>query len=278
MPHASVPAGRSAADNQEVRRHGTPRAVRLHRAAALGSRAGARDHRLRARDEDRGRPLLGADGRRCAAGPRAHQLHAAAPHRGARLHRGRAAVHGQHGVADRAPATCRSSRRICSRSRGSGISILIPTAEVPLTNLHRGEILDGRQLPLRYTAYTPVLPQRGRFLWCGCAWADPAAPVRQGRADGVHHARRITCRAGAPDQRGRGSAAAARAAVPHHAAVRRRHGVCVGQDLRHRSVAARGRTRTGRFPPAATPKRFRRVARASSTAATAPGRPTSCTR
>jgi seryl-tRNA synthetase len=32
---------------------------------------------------------------------------------------------------------------------------LVPTAEVPLTNLHRGEILDGRVLPLRYTAYTP---------------------------------------------------------------------------------------------------------------------------
>jgi len=32
---------------------------------------------------------------------------------------------------------------------------LIPTAEVPLTNLHRGEILDGGALPLRYTAYTP---------------------------------------------------------------------------------------------------------------------------
>jgi seryl-tRNA synthetase len=32
---------------------------------------------------------------------------------------------------------------------------LIPTAEVPLTNLHREEILDGRLLPLRYTAYTP---------------------------------------------------------------------------------------------------------------------------
>jgi len=32
---------------------------------------------------------------------------------------------------------------------------LIPTAEVPLTNLHRTEILDGRQLPIRYTAYTP---------------------------------------------------------------------------------------------------------------------------
>ncbi len=32
---------------------------------------------------------------------------------------------------------------------------LIPTAEVPLTNLHREEILDGTMLPLRYTAYSP---------------------------------------------------------------------------------------------------------------------------
>jgi len=30
----------------------------------------------------------------------------------------------------------------------------IPTAEVPLTSLHRGEILDEAQLPLRYTAIT----------------------------------------------------------------------------------------------------------------------------
>src|SRR5438046_2558211 len=32
---------------------------------------------------------------------------------------------------------------------------LVPSAEVPLTGLHRGEILDGRQLPRRYVAYTP---------------------------------------------------------------------------------------------------------------------------
>ena len=32
---------------------------------------------------------------------------------------------------------------------------LIPTAEVPLTNLHRGELLPEEILPLRYTAYTP---------------------------------------------------------------------------------------------------------------------------
>src|SRR5205823_12945876 len=32
---------------------------------------------------------------------------------------------------------------------------LIPTAEVPLTNVHRDEILDGARLPLKYVAYTP---------------------------------------------------------------------------------------------------------------------------
>lgn len=32
---------------------------------------------------------------------------------------------------------------------------LVPTAEVPVTNLHAGEILDGRTLPIRYVAYTP---------------------------------------------------------------------------------------------------------------------------
>jgi seryl-tRNA synthetase len=32
---------------------------------------------------------------------------------------------------------------------------LIPTAEVPLTNLHREEFLDGRRLPISYTAFTP---------------------------------------------------------------------------------------------------------------------------
>jgi seryl-tRNA synthetase len=32
---------------------------------------------------------------------------------------------------------------------------LIPTSEVPLTNMHRDEILDVERLPLKYTAYTP---------------------------------------------------------------------------------------------------------------------------
>jgi seryl-tRNA synthetase len=32
---------------------------------------------------------------------------------------------------------------------------LIPTGEVPITNLHRGEILEASDLPVRYVAYTP---------------------------------------------------------------------------------------------------------------------------
>jgi seryl-tRNA synthetase len=32
---------------------------------------------------------------------------------------------------------------------------LVPTAEVPVTNLHRDDILDAERLPIRYVAYTP---------------------------------------------------------------------------------------------------------------------------
>ena len=33
--------------------------------------------------------------------------------------------------------------------------VLIPTAEVPLTNIHRDEILEAAELPIKYTAFTP---------------------------------------------------------------------------------------------------------------------------
>jgi seryl-tRNA synthetase len=32
---------------------------------------------------------------------------------------------------------------------------MVPTAEVPVTNVHSGELLDGAKLPIRYVAYTP---------------------------------------------------------------------------------------------------------------------------
>ncbi len=45
----------------------------------------------------------------------------------------------------------------CDRDEAneSGDLFLIPTAEVPVTNIFAGEYLDGKNLPINYTAYTP---------------------------------------------------------------------------------------------------------------------------
>ncbi len=77
LPHASVPVGQVG----RRQRRSAPRTARqpafdVRAAAALGSGAGARHHRLRARHQDGRRAFLGADGRRRAARARAHQLHA----------------------------------------------------------------------------------------------------------------------------------------------------------------------------------------------------------
>jgi seryl-tRNA synthetase len=57
---------------------------------------------------------------------------------------------------------------------------LIPTAEVPVTNLYRGEILDGRLLPLKYTAYTPCFRSEA-----GSYGADVRGLIRQHQFDKV---------------------------------------------------------------------------------------------
>ena len=41
---------------------------------------------------------------------------------------------------------------------------MVPTAEVPLTNLHRGEILDGRDLPIRRRCRSDI-GRVGRREW-----------------------------------------------------------------------------------------------------------------
>jgi seryl-tRNA synthetase len=51
---------------------------------------------------------------------------------------------------------------------------LIPTAEVPLTNYHRGEILDRDKLPLYYTALTPCFRAEA-----GSAGRDTRGLIRQ---------------------------------------------------------------------------------------------------
>ena len=53
-------------------------------------------------------------------------------------------------------------------------SYLVPTAEVPLTNLVAGEVLDERLLPLRYTAWTPCFRSEA-----GAAGKDTRGMIRQ---------------------------------------------------------------------------------------------------
>jgi seryl-tRNA synthetase len=57
---------------------------------------------------------------------------------------------------------------------------LIPTAEVPLTNLHRDEILKAEELPRLYTAYTPCFRSEA-----GAAGRDTRGMIRQHQFDKV---------------------------------------------------------------------------------------------
>lgn len=57
---------------------------------------------------------------------------------------------------------------------------LIPTAEVPLTNLHAGEILDAGELPKRYTAYTSCFRREA-----GAAGRDVRGMIRVHQFDKV---------------------------------------------------------------------------------------------
>ncbi len=57
---------------------------------------------------------------------------------------------------------------------------LIPTAEVPLTNIHREETLEQADLPRRYTAYTPCFRSEA-----GSYGADVRGLIRQHQFDKV---------------------------------------------------------------------------------------------
>ena len=57
---------------------------------------------------------------------------------------------------------------------------LVPTAEVPVTNLHRDEIVDGAKLPLAYTAYTPCFRREA-----GAAGKDTRGLLRVHQFDKV---------------------------------------------------------------------------------------------
>jgi seryl-tRNA synthetase len=179
LPHRTVPVGASAADNKEVRRHGDPPAFdfdpRPH--WEIGPALGIIDFdRATKMSGSRFSVLMGA---------------------GARLERAlinfMLDVHtGEHGYVEVEPPFLVNSETLRGTAQlpkfeadlfkiaGDWDLFLIPTAEVPLTNLYRGEILDGRQLPLRYTAYTPCFRSEA-----GSYGADVRGLIRQHQFDKV---------------------------------------------------------------------------------------------
>jgi seryl-tRNA synthetase len=179
LPHASVPAGKSAEDNQEVRRVGTPRTFPFPPQAHwdLGPALGIIDF-------ERGTKIAGA---------RFTVLVGA----GARL--ARALINfmldlhtKQHGYTEVEPPFMANTASLTGTGNlpkfeadlfkiaGDWDLYLVPTAEVPLTNMHRGEILDGKQLPIRYTAYTPCFRSEA-----GSYGADVRGLIRQHQFDKV---------------------------------------------------------------------------------------------
>ena len=152
-PHASVPAGKSADDNVEVRRWGTPSAFSFEPKAHwdLGPELGILDF-------ERAAKITGA---RFAVYWGA----------GARLERAlinfMLDVHTrEHGYTEVLPPFVANSASFYGTGNLPKFEAdlfklentdyyLIPTAEVPVTNLFRSETLDFEKLPIKLCAYTP---------------------------------------------------------------------------------------------------------------------------
>lgn len=152
LPHAAIPLGRGAADNPVVRTHGAPPTFRFAPCdhVTLGERLGLLDFQ-------RGAKLSGAR----------FTLYCGA---GARLER--ALINfmldiqtKEHGYTEMLPPFLVTAQTMTGTGqlpkfeadlfRTTTGLYLIPTAEVPLTNMYAGEILNEKDLPARFTAYTP---------------------------------------------------------------------------------------------------------------------------
>jgi len=153
VPHESVPAGRGSEDNSEARRWGRPPAFGFEPQAHwdVGERLGILDFERAAKiTGSRFTVYMGA---------------------GARLER---ALIGfmldlhtrERGFTEVLPPFIANAESLTGTGnlpkfkedlfKLEGFDwYLIPTAEVPLTNLYRNEILDGGLLPRRFAAYTP---------------------------------------------------------------------------------------------------------------------------
>jgi len=181
LPHASVPPGKSAEDNAEVRRYGTPRqfdfAVLDH--VDIGERLGMLDFATATKISGSRFSLMTG------------QL--------ARMHRALAQfmldVHTrEHGYTEvYAPymvnaASMRGTGQLpkfeddlFAVPRGEeGKFYLIPTAEVPITNIVRDEIVPLELLPLKFVCHTPCFRSEA-----GSYGKDTRGMIRQHQFDKV---------------------------------------------------------------------------------------------
>ena len=179
LPHSSVPVGKIAADNVVVRTWGEPRAIDFEPKAHwdLGPELGIIDfERATKISGTRFSFLMGAGA----------QLERALINFMLSLHAN------EHGYTEVQPPFLVSSTTLYGTGQlpkfgqdlfkiaGEWDLYLIPTAEVPVTNLYRGEILDGKRLPLKYTAYTPCFRSEA-----GSYGADTRGLIRQHQFDKV---------------------------------------------------------------------------------------------
>jgi seryl-tRNA synthetase len=179
LPHESVPVGKSSADNVEVRRHGTPRTFDFTPQPHwdLGLALGIIDF-------ERGTKIAGA--RFTVMTGAAARLERALINFMLSLHTK------EHDYLEVAPPFMANTASLTGTGNlpkfeadlfkisGDWDLYLVPTAEVPLTNMHRGEIVDGRLLPIRYTAYTPCFRSEA-----GSYGADVRGLIRQHQFDKV---------------------------------------------------------------------------------------------
>lgn len=179
LPHESVPVGKSSADNVEVRRHLTPRTFDFMPQSHwdLGPALGIIDF-------ERGTKIAGA--RFTVLTGAAARLERALINFMLSLHTK------EHGYTEVAPPFMANTASLTGTGNlpkfeadlfkigGDWDLYLVPTAEVPLTNMHRGEIVDGRMLPIRYTAYTPCFRSEA-----GSYGADVRGLIRQHQFDKV---------------------------------------------------------------------------------------------
>jgi seryl-tRNA synthetase len=179
LPASRVPVGTTAADNLEVRRVGEPRVFDFEPQAHwdLGPSLGILDFERAARVSGTRFSFLMGDGARLSRALINFML----------------ALHtGEHGYTEVAPPFLVNAAALTGTGNlpkfeadlfkiaGDWDLYLVPTAEVPLTNLHREEILDGRQLPLKYCAYTPCFRSEA-----GSYGADVRGLIRQHQFDKV---------------------------------------------------------------------------------------------